>query len=67
MNFNLTKKLTDNSSLQEEGTSNIVFQMSNGGKVMIKDVLYVPGIKCNLLSVGQLVEKCFSVLMKVEF
>ena len=50
--------------MQEKGTGNIVFQMSNGGKVMIKDVLYVPGIKCNLLSVGQLVEKSFSVVMK---
>ena len=31
---------------------------------MIKDVHYVPGIKCNLLSVGQLVEKGFSIVMK---
>ena len=53
-------KLTDNSLLQEEGTDNIVFKMCNGGKVMVKDVLYIPGIKCNLLSVGQPVEKGFS-------
>ena len=57
-------KLADNSSLQAEGTGNIVFQMSNGGKDMIKDALYVPGIKCNLLSVGQLVERSFSIFMK---
>ena len=31
---------------------------------MIKDVLYVAKMKCNLLSVGQLVEKGFSVIMK---
>ena len=31
---------------------------------MIKDVLYVPGMKCNLLSVGKLVEKGFSIVMK---
>ena len=31
---------------------------------MIKDVLYVPEIQCSLLSVGQLVEKDFSVVMK---
>lgn len=31
---------------------------------MIKDVLYVPGINCNFLSVGQLVEKGFSLVMK---
>src|ERR1051325_1769798 len=40
--------------------------MRNGGKAMIKDVLYVPGMKCNLLSVGKLVGKCFSVVMKDE-
>ena len=33
---------------------------------MIKYVLFVPGMKCNLLSVGQLVEKGFSVVMKDE-
>ncbi|KAI5415903.1 hypothetical protein KIW84_041077 [Lathyrus oleraceus] len=46
--FNLSKKskvkLIDNSSLQAEGTSDIVIQRSNGGKDMIKDVLYVPGM-----------------------
>lgn len=31
---------------------------------MIKDVLYVPGMKCNLLSIRQLVEKGFLVVMK---
>lgn len=33
---------------------------------MIKDVLYVPGMKCNLVSVGQLVKKGFSMVMKNE-
>lgn len=45
-------KLTDNSLLQVEGTSNVIIQMNNGEKSIIKDVLYVPGMKCNLLSVG---------------
>lgn len=57
-------KLDYNSSLQAEGIGVIVIQMSNGAKAMIKDVLYVLGIKCNLLSVGQLVQKGFSVVMK---
>lgn len=57
-------KHADNSSLQVEDTGDIVLQRSNGGKALIKDVLYVPGMKCNLLSVGQLVKKGFSVIMK---
>lgn len=59
-------KRADNSSLQAEGTGNIVIQRSNEAKALIKDVLYVPGIKCNLLSVGELVEKGFSVVIKDE-
>lgn len=31
---------------------------------MIKDVLYVPGMKRNLLSVGQMVKRGSSVIMK---
>ena len=38
-------KLADNSLLQAEGTGNIVVQISNGGKAMIKCMLYVTGIK----------------------
>lgn len=57
-------KLVGNSSLQAKGTDDIVIQRSNGRKIMIKDVLYVPGMKCNLLSVIQLVEKGFLVIMK---
>ncbi|XP_050889926.1 uncharacterized protein LOC127095255 [Lathyrus oleraceus] len=45
-------RLVDNSSLQTEGTGNKVIQRSNGGKATIKEVLYVPGMNCNLLSVG---------------
>lgn len=57
-------KLDDNSSLQVEGTINIVIQTSNGEKALIKDILYVHGVKWNLLSVGQLVENGFSMVMK---
>ncbi|XP_050909407.1 uncharacterized protein LOC127123207 [Lathyrus oleraceus] len=59
-------KLADNSSLQAEGTCDIVIQRSNGGKTMIKDVLYVPIMKCNFLSVEKMVEKGFSVVMKIR-
>lgn len=58
--------LANNRLLQAKGTCNIAIQRRNGAKAIIKDVLYVPGIKCNLLSVGQLVEKGFSVVIKDE-
>ncbi|MCH81362.1 copia-type polyprotein, partial [Trifolium medium] len=40
---------------------------SNGTSAVIEDVFYVPGMDCNLLSVGQLIEKGFSVSIKDEF
>ncbi|XP_050909627.1 uncharacterized protein LOC127123451 [Lathyrus oleraceus] len=43
-------KLAENSSLKAEGTGNIVIQGSNGAKALIKDILDVPRMKCNLLS-----------------
>ena len=38
--------------------------MKNGKNILIKDAWYVPRIKSNLMSVGQLIEKGFSVVMK---
>jgi len=40
-----------------------VFKSNNGEHIIIKDVFYVPDMKCNLLSIGQLVEKGFSITM----
>src|SRR4051812_47503119 len=43
---------------------NVKVRVKNGKIVLIKDVWYVPGIKSNLMSVVQLIEKGFSVVMK---
>jgi len=59
-------RLADNRSLQAEEAGNMVIRRSNGSSAIIEDVLYVPSMKCNLLSVGQLIEKGFSVTMKNE-
>lgn len=42
----------------------MVIWKSNEVQAIVKDVLYVPGMKYKLLSFGQLVEKDFSVIMK---
>ncbi|PNX74518.1 copia-type reverse transcriptase-like protein, partial [Trifolium pratense] len=60
-NFNASKKtsirLADSSKLAAQGTGNIVIRSKNGRKVIIEEVLYVPKMSCNLMSLGQLVEK----------
>ena len=69
-NFDASKKtsikLADNRKLALEGSGNIVMRSNFGGKVIIEDVFYVPDMKCNLMSIGQLVEKGFSVSMEGE-
>ena len=43
---------------------NFKVKVKNGKNVLIKDVWYVPRIKRNLMSMGHLIEKGFSVVMK---
>jgi len=59
-------KLTDDNVIKAEGVGNVVIKKDEKETMVIEDVLYVPGMKCNLLSVGQLVQKGFSVSMKEE-
>jgi len=70
INFDASKKtsikLADNRKLASEGSGNIVMRSNFGCKVIIEDVFYVPKMKCNLMSIGQLVEKGFSVSMEGE-
>ncbi|WVZ17444.1 hypothetical protein V8G54_010426 [Vigna mungo] len=56
-------RVADNSTLQVEGIGNVVIKRKNGEIVIIKNVLLVPEMKCNLLSIGQLVENGFTVVM----
>ncbi|XP_027911624.1 uncharacterized protein LOC114170345 [Vigna unguiculata] len=59
-------KLADDNMIRAEGVGNVVIKKDGKETMVIEDVLYVPGIKYNLLSVGQLVQKGFSISMKEE-
>jgi hypothetical protein len=67
-NFDPSKKssikLANSSKVAAQGTGNIVVRGNNGVKVIIRDVFYVPEMNCNLLSIGQLAEKGFSVAIE---
>src|ERR1051325_8634738 len=57
-------KCVDDKYLNAEGMGNVRFKVKNGKNILIKDVWYIPGIRSNMISVGQLIEKCFSIVMK---
>lgn len=50
-------RFADDRTLCAEGAGNIVTRRKNGKSALIENVLYVPDMKCNILSIGQLVEK----------
>ncbi|GAU13535.1 hypothetical protein TSUD_346390 [Trifolium subterraneum] len=64
--LNTRIKLANGNFIAAEGMGNVVIQRSNGKKAVIEKVLYVPGMKCNLMSVGQLVEKGFKAVFEGE-
>jgi len=57
-------RFADDRSLTAEGSGRVVLRDSNGREVVIEEVLYVPGLRTNLLSLGQLLQKVF--MMKME-
>jgi len=67
INFDAAKKskvrFADDSYLEVEGSGDVVILRKNGSKAVISDVLFVPKMKCNLLSIGQLVQKGFTTVM----
>jgi hypothetical protein len=54
-------RCADDKYLNAEGMGNVRVILNNGKAALIQNVWYVPGMKSNLMSVGQLIEKGFSV------
>ncbi|GAU32405.1 hypothetical protein TSUD_220940 [Trifolium subterraneum] len=57
-------KFANDSTLNAEGVGVVCIRSKTGDQAFINDVLYIPGIKCNLLSVGQLIEKDYKIAIE---
>ncbi|CAN0915989.1 hypothetical protein LINGRAHAP2_LOCUS29456 [Linum grandiflorum] len=55
-------KIRDHKKLEVEGKGTIIIQEKGGNKTIIQEVLYVPKLTQNLLSVGQLMLKNYKLL-----
>ena len=62
-NFKESVKLGNNSRLTVQGKGNVRMEV-NGIMQVITDVFYVPDLKNNLLSIGQLQEKGLAIIMQ---
>ncbi|KAM2649885.1 hypothetical protein EV1_013946 [Malus domestica] len=52
------------SKIPVKGKGNILIPLKNGGHQLISNVYYVPNMKSNILSLGQLLEKGYDIHMK---
>lgn len=57
-------KFVDDSTMDATGLGRVLIKRKDGNPSYITDVLFVPGMKSNLLSVGQLLEKGYVMNLK---
>src|ERR1044072_6729952 len=57
-------RFADSRTIQSEGIGDILVRKKDGSQALLQNVLYVPTMKTNLISIGQLLEKGFSVSMQ---
>ncbi|GAU24164.1 hypothetical protein TSUD_83990 [Trifolium subterraneum] len=55
---------SDKCTMAAKGMGDVSIKRKDGKYSMISNVLYLPGIKCNLLSIGQLLEKDYKIVME---
>ena len=66
LNENVSENVSfgDSSKVRVEGNGTILISSKDGSHKMINDVYYVPKLKSNIWSLGQLLEKGNEILMK---
>lgn len=56
-------RFADNNTITAEGVGRVLITCKNGGVAYVDDVFFVPSMKSNLLSLGQLLEKGYIMSM----
>lgn len=57
-------RFADDRTMKVEGVGKVKVKKKDGYVCFISSVLYVPGMKSNLLSIGQLLEKGYKMVLK---
>ena len=61
-NFRKKKFSAQDTTYEIEGISSASFQLDSGTTIHIEEILYVPGLKKNLLSIASLEDKGYRVV-----
>lgn len=65
-----TVKVTDNTKLKAIGVGPVTFPLNlvnGGGSIKLQQVLMVPVLNCNLISMGKIEEQGYSLVVKQGF
>lgn len=57
-------RFADDRTMEVEGVGKVMIKRRDGNHIYISGVLYIPGMKSNLLSIGQLLEKGYRMVME---
>ncbi|KAJ0602036.1 putative RNA-directed DNA polymerase [Helianthus annuus] len=57
----------DGSKVEIKGKGTILFDCKNGDQFIVSNVYYIPSLKSNVISLGQMTENGYEVVMKDEF
>lgn len=59
-------KFKNDNTLTSEGIDDVTIMRKDNKKSVISNVLYMPGMKINFLSIWQLIEKNYNVFIKAK-
>lgn len=57
-------KFANINTLSDEGIVDVLIRIKDGEKSVISNMLYIPGMKSNLLSISRLIKRNYKVLIK---
>ncbi|XP_035843200.1 uncharacterized protein LOC118490096 [Helianthus annuus] len=57
----------DGSKVQIEGKGTILFLCKNGDHLSVSNVYYIPALRSNVMSLGQMTEDGYKIIMKQEY
>ncbi|XP_020259644.1 uncharacterized protein LOC109836177 [Asparagus officinalis] len=66
-NIKGTVKFGDGSAVEIKGKGSILFQCNNGDQRLLPEVYYIPSLKSNIISLGQMTEDGSKVVIADEF
>lgn len=59
-------KFSNDNTLSVIGIGDVLIIRKDGGQSMISNILYIPVMKSNLLSIGQLIENNYKVVVEYK-